>query len=89
MCNYGAAGHVGGVRENIRGSTGDGGEDHWPCAASRRSSTFFTRYMLVSRKRSTQFARQLCSLREKPDEIEPTHLDGADMEAGAERERAR
>ena len=47
------------------------------------------RKMEESRKRSTQFERQLYSLREKLDEIEPTHLDGADMGAGAEREGAR
>ena len=48
---------------------------------ARLSSSFCTKYELVSKKRSTQLARQLCSFPEKPDEIEPTHLDG---ERGAE-----
>ena len=47
-----------------------------PPAVARLSWTFWTKYELVSKKRSTQLARQLCSFPEKLDEIEPTHLDG-------------
>ncbi len=45
----------------------------------------------MSKKRSTQLARQLCSFPEKPDEIEPTHLDGgrgAEIEVETEPEGA-
>ena len=69
----------------LRGHTMTGrvstGDLHGAPAMARFSSTLRTKNELVSKKRSTQLARQLCSFPEKPDEIEPTHLDG---ERGAE-----
>ena len=58
---------------------------------ARFCSTWRTKKELVSKKRSTQLARQLCSFPEKPEEIEPTHLDsgrGADIGIETEPEGA-
>ena len=63
-------------REAARGLFGarPRGTHCWRPAWARFSPTLRRRKSEVSKKRSTQLARQACSLPEKLEEIEPTHL---------------